>query len=302
MLKLFFLSFSMVFLSCVPSGDGDRPLKNIQYGATTVNQLDVYVPDGVRTLCPVVIFIPGGKWCFSNREEWWRESKINLFKEIGFISVAIDYRLSPYPYELDNSKRIMHPVHVQDVAAAIKWVKDHIRDYNGDPKQIFIMGHSAGAHLAGLVATNECFLKEQGLSLKIIKGVCLLDAGAYLIGDKKLLFPSDTEHVSPNYIDLKYAYLNAFGQDSLMWSDATPYEFLLPNKNIPPFLLIYGEDPLRAKPNTKFIQRMEYLGYHVTGFCAAGYDHLKIFNSLGTSEDTIGETDTIIHFFKTNIR
>jgi arylformamidase len=92
------------------------------------------------------------------------------FVSTGFVYVAINYRLPP---------AVHHPTHARDVAKALAWVADNIGRYSGDPERIYAMGHSAGAHLAALVATDESYLKREGYSLKTIKGDILLDVGAY---------------------------------------------------------------------------------------------------------------------------
>jgi len=66
-----------------------------------------------------------------------------------------------------------------DIAKAIRWAHDHANDYGGDPKSIFVMGHSAGAHLAALVCTDDRYLKAEGLSLSIIKGCVPVDVSVY---------------------------------------------------------------------------------------------------------------------------
>jgi acetyl esterase/lipase len=74
---------------------------------------------------------------------------------------CINYRLSP---------QFKYPTHIQDVARAFAWVYKNIAQYGGDPTRIFVSGHSAGGHLTALLATDERWLNEQGLSLKNIKG------------------------------------------------------------------------------------------------------------------------------------
>ena len=66
-----------------------------------------------------------------------------------------------------------------DIAKAIRWVHDHAQEYGGDPNSIFVMGHSAGAHLAALVCTDDRYLKAESLSLSIIKGCVPVDVSVY---------------------------------------------------------------------------------------------------------------------------
>ena len=57
-------------------------------------------------------------------------------------------------------------------------IHDHIAEYGGDPGQLHLMGHSAGGHLAGIVGTNDRFLKAEGKDLSILKSNVLLDPAA----------------------------------------------------------------------------------------------------------------------------
>ncbi len=97
-----------------------------------------------------------------------------MFQTFDYVFISVNYRLSPFPYNLDDSDRIMYPDHNTDVADAIKWIVDHIDQYGGDPDNIVVMGHSAGAHLVALTGTNASFLTNVGLSFANIKGVDLL--------------------------------------------------------------------------------------------------------------------------------
>ena len=91
--------------------------------------------------------------------------KPTLFTQAGYCFVSINYRLSPRPASNDPA-RIKFPVHEQDVASAIAWVHDHIKDYGGDPTRIALAGHSAGAQLAALVSTDPKYLQAHGLGLE----------------------------------------------------------------------------------------------------------------------------------------
>ncbi len=81
---------------------------------------------------------------------------------------AVSYRLSP---------EVKHPAQVQDAARAVAWVSKNIGKHGGQADQLFIGGHSAGALLAALLASDEQYLKAEGLSLKEVRGVVALSGG-----------------------------------------------------------------------------------------------------------------------------
>jgi acetyl esterase/lipase len=105
--------------------------------------LDAYLPAGDGPF-PAVVVIPGGRW---QRIDRGRHSDVpQYFAERGVAAFAIDYRSSfQYPY----------PAAVEDVTAAVDWVRAHAADYHVDPAQLGAMGVSAGGHLAALVAAME---------------------------------------------------------------------------------------------------------------------------------------------------
>src|SRR5436309_6551057 len=99
-----------------------------------------------------------------------------------------------------------------DIAKAIRWVHDHAKDYGGDPEAIFVMGHSAGAHLAALVCTDDRYLKAEGLSLSIIKGCVPVDTAAYDV-------PKQVESVGALRARL---YTSVFGSDLPSQKESSP--------------------------------------------------------------------------------
>lgn len=199
---------------------------NIIYATRTgssqnLTSLDIAAPKNAAN-APVMIMIHGGGWQNgdkNNRGVWF--NKVPFFNQNGFVFVNINYRLSP---------AVQHPEHIRDVAAAVAWVYDNIAQYGGDKDKIFVMGHSAGAHLAALVATDERRLKEYGKDLSIIKGVILLDGAGYDI-------PTQMKGVEMFAGILSSMYTGAFTSDESVQKDASPYYHIAKGKNIPPFLL-----------------------------------------------------------------
>lgn len=123
------------------------------------HQLDLYLPVRDEQF-PVVFFIHGGAWTTGDRKLYSLLGRAIARHGVG--AVVISYRLSP---------GVKHPEHIRDVAAAFQWTHRHIAEYGGRPDQIVVSGQSAGGHLAALLATDESYLREQGLSLGNICGV-----------------------------------------------------------------------------------------------------------------------------------
>lgn len=140
--------------------------KEITYQASTTDlpakQLNVFAPKKADK-APVLIFIHGGSWN-SGRKEIYDFMGSRLARR-GVVTVIIDYPLAP-THKL--------PAMEKSSLMAVKWVKDNISSYGGDPDQIYVSGHSAGGHLAALVAIKKEPWKELGMT-NPLKGAILND-------------------------------------------------------------------------------------------------------------------------------
>jgi len=182
--------------------------------------LDIHAPQGAKN-APVIVGYHGGGWRGGDKRSFGRLAEV--FTAAGYVFVSGNYRLAP---------AATHPALAEDVAAALAWVQDHIAEHGGDPKRIFVTGHSAGAHLAGLVAVDERHLKKAKKDLSLLKGAILLDAAGYDL-TAYLASPQATAGMT----DMIH---QAFGKTEAGWRDGSPNAHVAPGKNIPPFLIVYG--------------------------------------------------------------
>ena len=117
--------------------------KNIQFGPYgRRNMLDIYRHKDRPTGAPVLLFIHGGAWTISNKEQQGKPIMLH-FASRGWVCVAANYRLAP---------RNPWPAHIEDVKRSIAWIREHGSEYGMDPRFIVITGGSAGGHLAALAA------------------------------------------------------------------------------------------------------------------------------------------------------
>ena len=145
---------------------GLRVTPGIAYGADGRHLLDIYRPAKPRAALPVIVFFYGGSWQAGERAEY-RFAAASLARR-GYIVVVPDYRLHPAKY----------PAFLQDGAAAVAWAATHIGEHGGDAEHIFLLGHSAGAYNAVMLALVPAFLQEQGVAPARLAGVIGL-AGPY---------------------------------------------------------------------------------------------------------------------------
>jgi len=142
--------------------------KAINYGEADRQKLDVYWPEEKSdNPYPVIIFYHGGSWYHGEREGYAFLGR--TFASRGYVSVIADYRKYP---------DVLFPDFVKDAASAFNWTEENIKGYGGDPKNIFIMGHSAGAHLAMMITLDPQWLNSFGSDPANIKGIVGL-AGPY---------------------------------------------------------------------------------------------------------------------------
>jgi acetyl esterase/lipase len=164
-----------LFASCSPlaivnagvPSDTYRAATDLAYGLDARQRLDVYRPADALSPAPVVVFFYGGNWNSGNRKDYLFVGEALAAK--GFVAVVPDYRLYP---------QVRFPDFLADSAQAVRWIIDHIAEYGGDPQRVFVMGHSAGAYNAAMLALNPEYLKAAGVDPMRIRGMIGL-AGAY---------------------------------------------------------------------------------------------------------------------------
>ena len=218
------------------------PRTGIAYGSDDREKLDIYAPAGQsKTPRPVLIFFHGGAWRDGEREGYGFLGR--AFASRGFVTVIADYRKAP---------KVRFPAFVQDTASAIAWVHANIAKHHGNADRIFLMGHSAGAHIAMMAALDPRWLAANNLKTDVVKGVIGL-AGPYDF------LPLTTESSKI-----------ALGQ----WPDLTETQpITFARKDAPPLLLLTGDKDTVVKPrNSKVLaEKIQSLG---------GKEELKIYPNV----------------------
>ncbi|UUZ69939.1 alpha/beta hydrolase [Polaromonas sp. P2-4] len=133
--------------------------EGLAYGAHARQRLDVYRPNGVASDAPLVVFFYGGSWSSGERGDYRFVGEALASR--GIVTVIADYRLSP---------EFRYPAFVQDSARAVRWAFDHAAEHGAHPARIFVMGHSAGAYNAAMVALDSRWLAVEGLNPSRLAG------------------------------------------------------------------------------------------------------------------------------------
>ncbi len=140
---------------------------DVKYGKEEWQKLDVYKPFNDNAKNPVIVFFYGGRWQYGSKNDY--RFAADAFTERGYVVVVADY--VKYPQG-------KFPMFIEDGAKAVAWVRENIWRYNGDSKNINIVGHSAGAYIGAMLATDEKYLKKEGGNYKWINSFIGL-AGPY---------------------------------------------------------------------------------------------------------------------------
>ncbi len=210
---------------------------------------------------PVVLYVHGGGWFKGDKANVGR--KAEWLTDLGMVFVSVNYRLLPAG---------RHPANAEDVAAAVAWANRRITEHGGDPGQVFLMGHSSGAHLVSLVATDERFLAAHGLELDAIAGVIALDTDCFDVEARvRALAPGE-----------RGLYLAAFGGRASTWRDASPIAHVAVGSSPPPFLLLTAGESTSSHPQTEaFARALTNAGAHARTAAFPSETHGSLNHRLG---------------------
>jgi acetyl esterase/lipase len=271
------------------------------------HRLDLFVPRG-RKDYPVVVLFHGGAWVIGDNRCFGLYSAVGEFLAGQGVGVALpNYRLSP---------AVKHPEHVRDAARAFRWVHDNIGKYGGSAERMFVGGHSAGSHLASLLATDERYLKAEGLGLADVRGV-IACSGVYRIpeadlrmGEAMKLRLEGIAGLPDLDVDLKMPAAEAgrptavktpakethvslspfrvvFGDDPAVIKAASPISHV--RAGLPPFLILYAEDELPGLPQMAedFGKALKDKGCEATVLKIKDRWHLTILFRATNREDAV---------------
>jgi acetyl esterase/lipase len=208
---------------------------NIAYGPDPRQRLDVYVPQSAALEPrPVVVFWHGGRWRFGDKTDYRFVGA--ALAESGYVAVVANYRHYP---------QVKMPGFLSDAAQAALWAAAHSKEYDGDPERLYLMGHSAGAHLAALVTLDPRYFAAAGQSAPHIAGVIGL-SGPY---DFLPLLEPDVQDM--------------FGPPPI-YPESQPINFV--RRDAPPMLLVHGlkDDTVRPKNSRNLAAALHAAGASVS--------------------------------------
>lgn len=206
-------------LNAVIPENGYHSVADIAYGSHHRQKLDLYFPlpsSATSGQGKTIIFFYGGSWESGHRQQY--KFVAEALTSAGYNVVIPDYRVYP---------EVRFPDFVHDAARVVSWVKQSIAQYGGNPDKVFVAGHSAGAHIAAMLALDESYLARVQLQPGDLSGMIGL-AGPY------------------DFLPLKSETLKTiFGPENERWR-SQPIHFA--DGTNPPVLLLVGNNDLTVLP------------------------------------------------------
>ena len=241
--------------------------------------MDLYAPQAAASV-PVVLFIHGGslKEAGERRDSSMYAPVCPGLAARGILCATMDYRLAP---------SYQWPAMPEDVAAAVRWLKDSVAARGGDPGRIFLVGHSSGCHLAALVGLDSGYLGKQGLPLNAVAGVVAMGC---------TLAPWDTagRRVSAGQLEQSFARdaedRRVYG--SLAWRlRANPTAWI--SAQAPPFLVLVAESerfmPALLEEGARFVRVMRELKRPADLRILAGRRHVTTTTTFADPTDPVAD-------------
>jgi acetyl esterase/lipase len=262
------------FLLLVSVADAQHLTPNVPYAdpAEERQVLDIYAPEGAAHL-PVVFWIHGGGWQTGDKADV--QIKPRVFAERGFVFVSTNYRLLP---------QVAMDVLIRDVAKSLGWVHKHIAEYGGDPRRLFIMGHSAGAQLAALLCIDDRYLNAEGVPFEVLQGCVPVDGDTYDL--PAIIMTAEFRQTVHGLPLPEFGHRVKFGNDPKKHIDFSAVTHVANGKSIPPFLILHvaGHPDVTAQAR-RLAAALQAAEVPTTVFGARETTHNKLNADLGLPDD-----------------
>jgi arylformamidase len=230
------------------------------YGVHPRQQVDIYTPDNPMGDAPLIFHIHGGGWSTGNHK--LVQEKPAHFTALGHVFASAGYRLLPDA-----------PVEQQavDLGEALRAVQAAAENYGFDPSRIVLMGNSAGAHLAALIATDP---KYAGDAFDAVRGVVLLDGAGY---DVALAIATPS-------MEMPLLYRDVFGTDPARHKALSPFSHA-GGRDAPDWLALYVAERANSKVQSeRLVAALVKGGARAEAVAIAGTDHGRMNREIGTEE------------------
>jgi len=246
------------------------------------HSLDLYLPqqENGGALPPLLIYIHGGLWVDRDKKEYTNIGE--FYAKKGYAVAVLNYRLTQGP-------AVVHPAHTQDAAEALLFLSEHGHKYRYDATKIFLVGHSCGAHMIGLILLNRKKYLP-GKNNIGVRGVISLQG----LFDQELFlqdFPRFTKDIE-----------DVFTTDKSNWEAPQFLKNEESAMNCAPWLLIHSNSDswVERTQSSRFCKHLKELGcsdVQCTGESMKG-NHFDVVLQIGTKDDEV--STQILEFVRTH--
>jgi acetyl esterase/lipase len=231
------------------------------------HRLDIYFPNNRNKPLAVLVHIHGGGWRTGDKR--LMKTTGEFYASQGILFITPNYRLSP---------RVMHPAHVEDCAAALAWVFDHVTELGGDRSRIYLSGHSAGAHLAALLGTNHKYMLKYNIQPSELAGVIPVDTASFN------LLSNDNERIVARLVR------KAFGTKKLILKNASPYHNVNKRAVYPEYLILNTTNRAAATRGAKaFSDKLIAAGHEARFVAVENHTHKEMAQGMYDASDPVGK-------------
>ena len=252
-------------LNTLNNAGGLRSQQNIAYGEHVRQKLDVYQPKKAVGQC-LVMFVYGGSWEDGSKDDYGFVGA--AFARLGYTVVIPDYRLYP---------QVTYPAFVEDIALALASEPVQLLLQS---RKLVMMGHSAGAMIAGLVSYNPDYLQAMDLSRDMI------DAYVALAGPHDYFLPTD-----------EIQWTRIFGEDQDEQVKALTVNHMHPDN--PPTLIVHASDDEIVTPKSahSLAEKLTHAGVSNTKLIYATGGHVRLAAAMGRPLGFLAPTLDDVHAF-----
>ncbi|WP_038166756.1 alpha/beta hydrolase [Verrucomicrobium sp. BvORR106] len=225
---------------------------------TTRCKLDLYAPAGSKEPLPVIVWFHGGGITGGDKGSKDTAAVAARLAQDGFLVASVNYRLSP---------KATYPAYLEDAAAAVAWVLKNAAAHGGDPKRVFVAGHSAGGYLTTMLALDARYLGRHNLKPEDIRGY--IPVAGQMITHAAVRAERGIE------------------KGTMIVDEAAPLHHV--RKDIPPMLILYAEKDMamRAEENRFFAEALTSAGCKSFQIQQVdGHDHGGVGNRMADADDT----------------
>lgn len=249
--------------------------RDLAYGADQAQRLDLSTPDAKGF--PTLIFVHGGSLASGDKGDTDYGRVCDPFPAAGIGCANINYRLLP-----DHA----WPAPPEDVAAAITWVHANMAKRGGDPDKLFLLGHSSGAMLVALVASDQRYLARNGLSSAVLRGV--MPMGSIMWDDdlREAIDRNGRAQVEAGFVrDPRGRVFGSLDAYQSQW----PINYV--RAGLPAFMFLIAEaeqdNPPVLKTNQRFVDEARALGNQAELTTFAGRTHYSNIRRIHDPGDAV---------------